>query len=348
METSVQKFLITGMAAGLLCPLAAPAQSSLAFYGVVETGIQRLTNADTAGGTQTGMASGIFTPSRWGVRGQEDLGGGAKAFFRIETGFNTDTGTSASSTFFNRYSELGLGGRHGTLTLGRTGSVKFDKTVFYDPLNYAGYSGAALGQLPTAYLKINNAVKYQSPSWSGFNVEVMHGLGQEVPGNRDAGTYTGAAIEYAAGGLSARATAEQVHASVSEAGPSHLADRRASLAAAYRQGAWHLFADYTRVRGDLKITPAGDIVTLAAGWQATPSLRLVLESTAYRQRGRSGPSVLWNALAEYRLSRRTALFAAAAHVDNRNGTRFAAVYPGQMALANASQTGVTVGVSHRF
>ena len=55
--------------------------------------------------------------SRWGLRGSEDLGGGMKAGFQFESGFNPGTG-QAAARFFGRQSDVYLGGGFGTLRLG--------------------------------------------------------------------------------------------------------------------------------------------------------------------------------------------------------------------------------------
>lgn len=84
-------------AAALACTLAAAgahAQSSVQIYGIVDTGVVRVTNADAAGHPVTKMPSitGEF-PSRIGVRGTEDLGNGLQAFFALENGFAPVAGT---------------------------------------------------------------------------------------------------------------------------------------------------------------------------------------------------------------------------------------------------------------
>lgn len=342
-------FALTAVAAAILIPASAAAQSSVTLFGVVETGIQHLTHVNAAGASATSLASGNYAASRWGMLGTEDLGGGYKALFRLEAGFNADDGSNASpASFFNRYSQVSLAAPWGTITTGRTGSVKFDKTALYDPLLFSNYSNISLGQMPPAYLKVNNAIKYQSPSFSNFNVELMYGLGQEAAGNTKAGRYLGAGLEYVAGALSARITHESLNGNTGTPDQSGLVDRRTSVAAAYKTGAWQVFGDYTRVTGNLHVTPGGHIVTAAVGWQATPAARFVLEPVWYKQDGGSGASTLVSALAEYSLSKKTSLFLAAARVNNKNGNRFGVVYPTQLAAPNMSQTGVTLGVAHRF
>lgn len=335
-------------AAAIAAPVSAAAQSSVTLFGVVEDGIQHLSTSN-GGGSTTGMASGNYTASRWGMRGVEDLGAGYKALFRIEAGFNAQDGSNASAaSFFNRFSQIGLSAPWGTVTMGRTGSVRFDKTAFYDPLLFSNYSSVIVMEVPPAYLKVNNAVKYESPSFAGFNAEVMYGLGQQVANNTRAGRYFGGALEYVAGAVSARLIHETLNGNVAATDQSALVDRRSTVAASYKGAAWQLFGDYTRVTGDLHATPPGKILTIGVGWQATPAMRFVLEPAWYKVDGGSGASTYVSALAEYSLSARTTLFAAAARVNNKNGTRFAIVYPTQLPAPDLSQTGVTMGVAHRF
>ena len=67
---------------------SASAQSSVTLYGIVDTSIRYLTNADANNDSRLAMGVGPITGSRWGLKGSEDLGGGLSAIFRIENGFN--------------------------------------------------------------------------------------------------------------------------------------------------------------------------------------------------------------------------------------------------------------------
>ncbi|CAH0447293.1 hypothetical protein LMG10661_03359 [Ralstonia syzygii subsp. syzygii] len=99
---------------------AAGAQS-VTLYGLVDTGIEYVSHANSSGNGLVRMPSITGTlPSRWGLRGAEDLGGGIQAVFTLESGFNTDTGTSGQGgRLFGRQAWVGLAGGYGTLTLGR-------------------------------------------------------------------------------------------------------------------------------------------------------------------------------------------------------------------------------------
>ena len=81
---------------------AASAQSSVTLYGLIDAGFTYVNNEATAQGdasTHNGtvrMSSGNVQGSRWGLRGQEDLGGGLKAIFTLENGFDITNGRVAA------------------------------------------------------------------------------------------------------------------------------------------------------------------------------------------------------------------------------------------------------------
>ena len=109
------------VAVGALFAGSAYAQSSVTLYGIVDTSIHYINNANQAGNSVTQMESGAVSNSRWGLKGSEDLGGGNKALFVLESGFNSATGKmSSAGTLFNRQSFVGLQNKDlGTITLGR-------------------------------------------------------------------------------------------------------------------------------------------------------------------------------------------------------------------------------------
>src|SRR5450830_732782 len=77
---------IGAIAASLLAP-SAMAQSQVTIYGLIDTGVEYVTNANAAGNSVVKMPSltGSF-PSRIGFKGTEDLGGGLQAMFVLEAG----------------------------------------------------------------------------------------------------------------------------------------------------------------------------------------------------------------------------------------------------------------------
>ena len=76
---------------GLLSTSAAMAQSTVTLYGLLDGGYNHVSGLKN--GSFNGLASGIMEGSRWGLRGSEDIGGGYKAIFTLESRFELDTGS---------------------------------------------------------------------------------------------------------------------------------------------------------------------------------------------------------------------------------------------------------------
>ena len=105
--------------------IASPAfaQSSVTIYGVAEAQVAQWRNVVAApvsasnvfgatmeGGKTSGLLPQGINASRLGFRGTEDLGGGMRAFFVLETLNNMATGTQGAARLFHRQSNVGISG----------------------------------------------------------------------------------------------------------------------------------------------------------------------------------------------------------------------------------------------
>lgn len=193
-------------------PVVALAQSSMSLYGRVNTGISYVNN--TGGSGSIVYADSCAPPgcNEWGLKGVEDLGGGDRAIFTIENGFSLNNGKLGQGGLeFGRQAFVGLSDdRLGTVTLGRQYDT-LSMTVGYFPSsnNFASGYGSHFGDLDNLNqsIRINNAVKYVSPTWGGFHTEALYSFGG-VAGNFSqnqvwslAGAYTHGAFSAAAGYL---------------------------------------------------------------------------------------------------------------------------------------------------
>ncbi|MGN7984957.1 porin [Burkholderia sp. 22313] len=174
MKKSLLALLALGAFAG-----AAHAQSSVTLYGIIDEGL--LFNNNAGGKHLYSMASGVMQGSRFGMRGTEDLGNGLKAIFVLENGFDVNSGKlGQGSLMFGRQAYVGLSSQAGTVTLGR----QYDSVVdFVGPLEagdqWGGYIAAHPGDLDNfnnAY-RVNNAIKYTSPTYAGFSFGGLYSLG---------------------------------------------------------------------------------------------------------------------------------------------------------------------------
>ncbi|PTQ93043.1 outer membrane protein OmpU [Paraburkholderia sp. GV068] len=166
-----------------LCTTAM-AQSSVTLYGIINPGITYLTNA--SGNKDYLMVSGVTQPSRFGFLGSEDLGGGLKAVFRLENGFNVNDGTAGQGgRLFGRQAYVGL--QHnlwGGLTIGY--QYDFMRDDFVGVANgtstFNGYAFKMGDADRIAGERLANSVKYVSPLLAGIQFGAMYSFGG-VPGS---------------------------------------------------------------------------------------------------------------------------------------------------------------------
>ncbi|WP_247420222.1 porin [Ralstonia pseudosolanacearum] len=179
----MRQFILRGIAPAMLALASGAAGAqSVTLYGLVDTGIEYVSHAGSSGNGLVRMPSVTGTlPSRWGLRGAEDLGGGTQAVFTLESGFNTDTGTSGQGgRLFGRQAWVGLSGRYGTLTLGRQYSMAFLSLGDADILGPSQY---ALGSLDT-YIpnaRTDNTVAYKG-TFGGLTLGATYSFGHDAAG----------------------------------------------------------------------------------------------------------------------------------------------------------------------
>ncbi|MCX4144904.1 MULTISPECIES: porin [Paraburkholderia] len=162
---------------------AAHAQSSVTLYGTIDTSLTYVHNAQgdknlwALGNSSAGNLSG----TRWGLKGTEDLGAGLKAIFQLENGFDPSTGKlGQGSRLFGRQAYVGLTSDSlGSVTLGRQYDPLIDLVQGITEDNYFGSAFATAGDVDNYdnSFRVNNAVKYTSPVWSGLQFEAMYSFG---------------------------------------------------------------------------------------------------------------------------------------------------------------------------
>ncbi|HEX8784967.1 MAG TPA: porin, partial [Telluria sp.] len=164
---------------------AAHAQSSVTLYGVVDDGLSYISNA--GGHSNVKMDSGVIYSDRWGMTGKEDLGGGLRAVFTLENGFDVNSGTAAQGgALFGRRAFVGLSSdRFGTLVAGNDYDFIYDYVTFYT--NTAQFGGVYSFHLGDdidrlAGEQVHNAIRYETPNVGGFGAGVMYGFSNVAGG----------------------------------------------------------------------------------------------------------------------------------------------------------------------
>jgi predicted porin len=180
------KKTLTLIAAGIMGAFAmsAHAQSSVTLYGTLDAGMVYSNNE--GGHSNWQQASGSVSNTYFGLRGNEDLGGGLHAIFTLESGFNLNSGQfSQTESLFNRQAYVGLQSeQYGTVTLGR----QYDSMVDYlAPLSEAGGGyGNNLAAHPfdndnlDNTFSVQNSVKYQSANYGGFKFGGLYGFSNDA------------------------------------------------------------------------------------------------------------------------------------------------------------------------
>lgn len=210
------------LVAALAAVTAAPAfaQSSVSIYGRLNVTVEsvKIGDDDRQGEVRNNS-------SRIGFKGTEDLGGGLKAGFQIEHGFDPSTGAASGgvTSFWGRQAEVNLSGPFGTVRLGT-----FTPESYYATSDYIGLHNHETGDSADAFytttFTTKNKVGYASPVMSGF----------------------------------------QLHASVAESDPANgVTEKTYDLAANYDNGALHFGAGYEK-QGDFKQLAVRGLVELGA------------------------------------------------------------------------------------
>ena len=161
---------------------AAFAQSSITLYGVVDTGIEFVSHANSNGDhlVREPALGGEYL-SRWGIRGSEDLGGGQHAVFTLENGFNTRDGSlGTGGRLFGRQSWVGIDGPWGALTFGRQYNmaywVVFDAEVLAPDIHGIGALGSYI-----ASGRSDNSIVYKG-KFNGLTVGASYSFGRDSAG----------------------------------------------------------------------------------------------------------------------------------------------------------------------
>ncbi|MCC7006878.1 MAG: porin [Ottowia sp.] len=355
--------------------------SSVTLYGTADMGMEFLTNAKGTNNNLVRVQSGNLSGSNFGLMGVEDLGGGVKAVFRLEAGFDLASGTSSQGgRLFGRQAFAGLSSNAGSVTLGRQYSSIYDVTNKYDPMSYANYSLSThdAGMMSRADKSIKYTGNFDNLMITGFysfGRDVNGGLAGDQPGNSKSGRQWGLGMNYAQGpfgfGLAYDAlntiTASDI--GVLSVAPGNgngfvVADsgstaKRISAVGSYSVGPVQTFLGYRNLKTNFSASN-GAVVSAAtyrsnlywggATWQVAPELALT--GAVYHSQNKDAPNVTSYVLSsDYFLSKRTDVYTNMSYIKNRTKNGIGSnwgVNTGETVTAGKSQFGVQVGLRHKF
>jgi len=355
------------------CAANAMAQSTVTVYGLIDTGVEYVTNANAAGNSVVKMPSLTGTyPSRLGFKGTEDLGGGLQALFVLEAGMAVNNGgMGQGNRLFGRQSIVGLKNDQNTLTVGRQINMTYVSTLKSDVIGPSVYSLGNLDPyLPNA--RSDNAIGYMGNFFSntitagatysfGRDVSAAGGpaatgcAGQVAGDAAECRQYTGligydnkaygvnVAYDKMNGGVGQYFSGGGV---ISAANPSST-DRRVGV------HAYVMFGDI-KVGGGLinrqtltTTNSVSNLTYLGVSYPLSAALVADVQMSRVSFNGTSNASNLAVARLTYNLSKRTAVYIITGHITN-SGTNAISVEAAGSVNAGQGQTGIMTGIRHTF
>jgi predicted porin len=327
------------------------------------------------------MSTGVMSGSRWGLKGSEDLGGGLSAIFQLENGFSSANGQLfQGGREFGRQAYVGLSGiEWGTVTFGRQYDPLIDKVQPFQGDNWLAGFYIAPGDVDNSdnSVRFDNAIKWASPVWGGFQVEAMYSLGGVAGATGSGQTYSAAAgwsggpINVAAGymhvdngnpALSTRGTTSADSFFNSSVNAAYSSARSINITRAsgnytfgpVTMGGYYSYSEYNPDASSKFLrSERYHNGSVYAVWYITPVLLTEVGYNYMRSLGDSSATRHQVALgADYNLSKRTDVYSVVAygHATGTDGTGVAQAVIGSEDInaGKASQVIATVGIRHRF
>lgn len=344
---SMKNAFIAGLVLTLISGAAA-AQTTTTLYGVLDVGLTTRNHAP-AGTPKNSLDNGGSSPSIWGVRGTEDLGGGLQASFNLEGQFKVDDGTQLGQ-FFRRKANIGISDAHfGTVRIGVQHGPAILAFAATDPRgareNYSGLytwafgSGSNPNQDVGVFLR--NAVTYSHTIGAvnfGAGYSLSEGQGKVVSLGA---TYTGPlTVSAAYEASSSAATSERV-------------TTKGSIGAAYSVGDLTGRLNYLKAVNKDPVTriERTDVGMVGAGvdWQTAPGNLAMAAIYVAKDKDNGADKTRTFILSdEYSLSKRTTLYGTLALVDAKAGATINTTVVAANTQANTKTTFLNVGVKHSF
>ncbi|WP_321926958.1 porin [Burkholderia sp. BCC1998] len=174
----------------------AAAQGTVTLYGIIDHGIayvNRVASESTApSASRVSAVAGFGSGNRFGLIGKEPLGGGLRAIFTLENGFNGFNGAALQGgKMFGRQAFVGLeSDTFGTVTLGRQYDFNLEYLApFLAWLQFGSIYGAHIGDVDNTFASFrhNNMAKYQFTPLAGLKLGAFYSFSNQAAGPQGAG-----------------------------------------------------------------------------------------------------------------------------------------------------------------
>lgn len=349
-----KKLLAASVAA--LFSAGAYAQSNVTIYGIADTGVEYLSNVARNGSSTDNvlrLSSGNLSGSRVGFRGTEDLGGGMKAVFQLESGIELDTGAlGQGGRMFGRHAYVGVQGSAGAVTFGHQQNSVYDLIIKYDPMSFSSrYS--ALTHDATFAGRPDNAIKYTG-NFGGVTATAFYSFGRnldgEVAGNAKVSRNIGGGVSYASGPFGVGIAYDQYQGNTIPT--QDQSAKRLAAGGSYAFGSFKTFLGYRSLKDEIVAagTPTVRSNLYWAGLTYDATAQLKLTGAVYKTARKNSAADPFSTVlsADYSLSKRTDAYMTLGFAHNKSGSNLGLNGFGSSIIAGENQTGLVLGVRHRF
>ncbi|WP_157667521.1 porin [Comamonas serinivorans] len=343
---------VSGMACG-----AAWAQSSVTLYGVVDAYVGNVRVGDKS---VTAMGDGGNAASRIGFRGTEDLGGGNKVGFVLESGLFVQNGQGTipgPGMAWTRQSYLSAEGHWGKLEMGRMYTPMFftlfrtdpfGMNAVFSPLNAVSGTDAQPG-LRAFAARSSNMFRYHLPASWPVAASLAYAPGDTTSNTVKRSAFMGGNVGWTQGGLFLGYAFQRFNEGAEAAitGPLGRSTYQ-TLSAAYQWTQLRVSGNYIRKTSNLDGVPTGQLFSLSASYAYSPTLTVMAEAV---RRKVNGSARSQNVLAlgfDHNLSKRTALYGRLLYLSN--AANASATLGGAVVTPNSGDNVrlVGLGIRHMF
>jgi predicted porin len=301
------------------CSLGAAAQNSI-LYGVIDASASRVRPLGESSRWQLDASN--MSRSYLGFRGSEDLGGGLRAVFRLESYLGNDTGTVgrfSGDPFFSREASVGLSGGFGTTVLGRTASPLYLSTVMFNPFGESpGFSPSVrqyFGGTVLGDTRWNNSVWYMNNARDApLRINFAANADEQGPGSGSTGRNFGLSVAYLNGPFATTFAIERIKNSPLPLPAGFHQQVAMQAGVSYDFSFVRLYGQLGRVKTDATANERTTLYQLGATVPLDNSLILLAYGRSYRSTPLSGTTNRTFSLGyDYFLSKNTDIYIAAMH-----------------------------------
>ena len=333
------------------------AQSSVTLYGTADA---MAGNVRVGGKSTTSMLDGGNAASRIGFRGTEDLGGGQKVGFVLESGLLMQNGQGTipgPGMNWARQSFLHVSGPWGMVEMGRMYTPMFftllkadpfNMNAIFSPINAVAMTDAQPGLRAFGH-RANNQFRYSLPTGLPVTASIAYGPGDTTDKTVKRSAFMGGNVGWTSGGLFLGYAFQRQNDGAEAPITSKLGKSTyQTLSAAYQWSSFKLTGNYMRNSSNLDSVPTAQLFSLGASYSFSPTSTLLAEVLHRRVDDSARKQNVLTLGYDHNLSKRTALYGRFMLVSNKANA--SASFGGAVVPANSGNNIriVGLGIRHHF